>query len=102
MKRNIYMIYDSAAAMYIGPLVYRADGEALRDFEAGSMNADSKFGQNPEDFSLYKVGSFDDHDAILIPQDKICLATAQELLTKARQKETVVENVTRISAGGTD
>lgn len=102
MKRNIYMIYDTAAAIYMGPLIFRADGEALREFEAQSNNADSKIGQNPEDFSLYKVGEFDDHDGLLVPQDKICLATALEMVAKARNPETVRENVQRINAGGTN
>ena len=96
MKRNIYMIFDSAAQMYIGPLVYRADGEALRDFQQGSMNAETKFGQHPEHFSIYRVGSYDDHDAILIPENKVCLATAQELLAQSRQAESVAENVTKL------
>ena len=101
MKRNIYMIYDTATAIYMGPLVFRADGEALREFEALSTNADSKIGKNPEDFSFYKVGEFDDHDGIMVPLDKICLATALEMVAKARQPETVTENVQRINAGGT-
>ena len=101
MKRNIYMIYDTAAAIYMGPLIFRADGEAMREFEGQSTNADSKIGHHPEDFSLYRVGSFDDHDGKLVPEDKICLATALEMVAKARNAETVAENVQRLNAGGT-
>ena len=105
MNRNIYMVFDTAAAIYMGPIVHRTDGEALRDFEAISTNAETKIGQNPEDFSLYKVGMFNDNDGILQPLEKICLGTALEMVAKARQQENVKKNVTagiqNISAGGT-
>lgn len=102
MKRNIYMIWDSAAAYYIGPLVHRTDQEALREFESMANNADTKIGQHPEDFSFYKVGNFNDSNGELVPENKICLATAQELVAKARQPETVKDNIARINAGGTE
>ena len=101
MKRNIYMVFDTAAAIYMGPIIHRTDGEALRDFEAVSTNADTKIGQNPEDFSLYRVGEFNDHDGILVPLDKVCLATALEMVAKARKPENVADNIQNISAGGT-
>ena len=102
MNRNIYMVFDTAAAIYMGPIVHRTDAEALRDFEALSTNADTKVGQHPEDYSLYKVGMFNDNDGILKPLDKICLATAQEMVAKARQPEQIQENVTNLKVGGTD
>lgn len=105
MKRNIYMVFDSAAAVYMGPLIYRTDGEALREWEAQATGADNKIGQNPEDFSFYRVGSFNDNDGVLVPEDKICLATAQEMVAKARSVDVVKSNVAKleeIKVGGTD
>ena len=84
MIRNIYAIYDVAADVYMGPLVYKADGEALREFSGQAIAADSKIGMNPEDFSLYRIGQIDDAKGTLIPEDRRCLATALEMVAKAQ------------------
>lgn len=80
MIRKAYMVFDSACGVYMGPLIFLTDGEAIRDFTNLARKPDTKVGSNPEHFTLYRVGEVDDAKGTLKPCDKECIATAQEVL----------------------
>ena len=80
MNLNIYSIYDTATAAYMRPFFLQSDGQATRMFGDLAQNADHEVGQHPEDYSLYRIGIYDDQTAKLIPQEKTCLATALEII----------------------
>jgi len=85
MKMNAYSIFDSASGIYQRPFFMPADGQATRAFKDISCDADHEIGKHPEDYSLWRVGIFDDNKGQLIPEDRECLATALELVAQARQ-----------------
>jgi len=60
MKVNMYAIFDRASGIYDGPHPGRADGEIIRNFSQMCLNADSAIGKAPEDFTLFKVGTWND------------------------------------------
>ena len=60
MKVSIYAVYDVASGVYDGPFPGVADGAVIRDFTDMCKKGDSKMGQHPEDFTLFKVGTWND------------------------------------------
>ena len=85
MKLYVFTIFDSAAGAYLRPFLLRSNGEAMRTFQNECMNADSPLSQHPEDYSLYRIGSYDDNKGELYPEDRFCLATAMEVIAQARE-----------------
>lgn len=63
MRLNLYSIMDSKAKTYARPFLFQHDGEALRAFQGSVQKGDTQLSQFPEDFILYKIGSFDDQSA---------------------------------------
>lgn len=57
--KNIYAIYDSKAEAFMTPIFVDKDGQALRDFQDAVMNKDSVFNRHPEDYTLFKIGTYD-------------------------------------------
>ncbi len=60
MKLNAYTIYDVAAGTYSRPYYTGSDGEATRAFKDIATDAEHPIGAHPEDYTLYRTGSFND------------------------------------------
>ena len=84
MIRKLYEIYDSATGMHMGPLVYIADGEAVRDFTNQSVAAESRISLNPEHYSLYRMGEFDDAKGIVIDTGRTFICSADECISRSQ------------------
>ena len=78
MNINMYTIRDSASEAYSRPFFARAHGEAIRGFEKENQNMKSMMFDNPEHFSLWFIGTFDDNKGELeLPESgPVCLAKA--------------------------
>lgn len=63
MKYKIYTVYDSKVEAYLQPFFLRANGEALRAFVELANDKSKSVGQNPEDFTLFEIGVYDDTSA---------------------------------------
>lgn len=72
MIRGIYTVRDEASTLYMSLMVNDTDDVALRGFDyALSSNEMMKF--KPQDYSLWRVGSFDDVTGILSSETPKCL-----------------------------
>jgi hypothetical protein len=58
--KNIYTIYDSKAEAYMSPWFVDKDGQALREFQDVVRNPDTPFHKHPEDYTLFKIGTYDE------------------------------------------
>ena len=85
MRLNVYTIYDTAAGAYMRPFFVQSDGQAIRAFKDLALDASHDVGKHPEDYSLFRIGVYDDNTAKLVPEDRECLATALEMVSQARQ-----------------
>lgn len=65
MIQNVYCIHDRAAGAYLTPFVLANDKMAIRVFTQCATSQDHQFGKNPEDFTLFHCGTFDDQTATL-------------------------------------
>lgn len=85
MKLNIYSIYDTAAGLYSRPFFCQSDAEAIRMFADLSVDAEHPVGNHPEDYSLFRLGIYDDVKGSLGNEDNECLSTALEQVAKSRK-----------------
>ena len=80
MKVNLYAIYDRASGVYDGPFPGISDGAMIREFGDQVKNTDSKMGKHPDDFTLFRVGNWNDGTGELIDQVSEKLINGVEVL----------------------
>ncbi len=56
---RIYTVLDLKAEQYSNPVFCRTDGEARRQFSVIATDETTEIGRHPEDFMLYRIGTFD-------------------------------------------
>lgn len=85
MKLNIYSIYDTAVGAYMRPQFMQSDGQAIRLFSDLATSADNEVGKHPEDYSLVRLGVWDDNTGKFQPEDKETLITGNEAVANSRK-----------------
>ncbi len=85
MKVNIYSIFDTASGLHRYPMFVNSDGEAIRSFKDASANAESDIGKHPEDYTLYRLGSFNDRTGTILGETPEMLKTALACVAEGRQ-----------------
>ena len=68
MKLNAYTIYDVASGIHMRPFFGPADGQAIRQFKDIATDADHEIGKHPEDYTLLRIGTFNERDGTLTPE----------------------------------
>ncbi len=86
MKTQIYSIFDTAAGVYQKPIFARADGEIMREFQNICTDVEHPCGQHPEDYSLIRLGNFNDQNGLVANEENECLCTGLEMVAAARSK----------------
>jgi hypothetical protein len=66
MKLNVYSIFDQAAEAFVTPFFMQNDGLAMRAFQDNvNANDENNISKHPEQFSLYKIGEYDDKVGVI-------------------------------------
>ncbi len=84
MKQNIYSIFDTASGLYSRPFFSTSDALAKRDFGNIATDAEHPIGMHPEDYTLFRLGVFDDNRGELHNEPNESIATALECVSSAR------------------
>ena len=84
MKLNAYTIYDVASGVYMRPFFSQADGQAVRGFKDIATDADHEVGKHPEDYTLYRIGSFNDTTGKMEGEELEKLTTGLECVSADR------------------
>lgn len=73
MKVNLYAIYDRASGIYDGPVPGHSDGQMIRKFSDLACSAEHEIGKHPDDYTLFRVGNWNDGTGELndIPSEKL-------------------------------
>ena len=87
MKVNLYAVLDKASLVYDGPVPAQTDAVALRNFTNMALQDNNAIGKNPECFSLWRVGSWDDSVGEVIPEIKECLAHAVDMRNQSYHED---------------
>lgn len=67
---KIYAVYDEKAEMFGTPQFFKSDGMALRTLQDMVTQNESIIANHPEDFSLYRLGDYDDNQGLLFPVER--------------------------------
>lgn len=60
MKKQVFAIYDTAVGAYLQPFFMRSPNEAIRSFRESANMDDHPFNKNPEDYTLFHLGEYDE------------------------------------------
>lgn len=64
MKTTLFTVYDTKAEAYLPPFNFNTIGQALRAFADMCNTPEHGFCRHPEDYTLFKLGTFDDQKAL--------------------------------------
>ena len=71
MSKVYYAVYDRKAEMYSTPFLEIKDGTAIRAVQDLVINnKDHAFAKHPSDFSLHRVGAFDETTGVITGEIK--------------------------------
>jgi hypothetical protein len=71
MKKIYYAVFDTKAEMYSQPFLEVKDGTAIRAVQDLVINQkDHAFAKHPSDFSLHRLGEFDDTTGVITGLEK--------------------------------
>lgn len=96
MLLRIVAVYDRQALSFHQPIYVAADVMAVRSFKAAcnDKNSESDFYQNPQDYKLMSLGTFDDSTGVLVQDEPPKLLFDGREISLARQSVTSeVDNV---------
>ena len=60
MRLNVYAIFDRASGVYDRPWCAHSDAAAIRSFTDIASDADHPIGKHPDDFTLFRIGTWTD------------------------------------------
>ena len=80
MKVKLYAVLDKTSGVYDGPVPCHNDGVALRNFTNAAIAGEGPISKNPECFSIWRVGEWNDATGEVTPEIKECLGYAIDLI----------------------
>lgn len=92
-KKTLFGILDAAAGCYRSIFPALSVGEATRGFADLANNPDTDVGRHPQDFSLYRLGEWDDSDGSVVGLQRpeiVIQAAALRLAPVVQQYETPI------------
>jgi len=103
MIHKIFTIYDEKAKAYLPPFFLPESGMALRSFKDCINSNDHQFGKNPEDYTLFTLGHYNDAEASISPHAPKTLGNGLTFLNPdplpESQNETTIGNDAPIRPG---
>lgn len=79
MIQLCFTVWDRKAECAVTPFFSQNEAVALRDFRSACNTEEHAFFRNPEDYSLWYVGSFNQEDRKLVDGDTRMVAEAFNL-----------------------
>ena len=89
MKNQIFSVYDSKANLYMSPFYQNTVGQARRVFSDIINNPQHQFSKNPEDYTLFHLGEYND---ITAKFDLLDTPTSLQLGLEIVKENTVPED----------
>ena len=87
MKFGIYSIHDAKAKAFFSPVFMHAEGQCLREFTDACNDQEHPFGKNPQDYTLFYLGEYDDNTGEITPAQKRSIANGVEVLDPDTDQE---------------
>lgn len=87
MIMQVYSIFDVAAGAYARPFFVQTDGQAMRAFGDLVKDTSNDVGKHPEDYTLFRIGSYNDSKGLLSGETPEALATGLEMVAASDPKK---------------
>ncbi len=87
MLMNIYSVFDVASGAYMRPFFAQADGEATRVFGDLCCDSEHPMGMHPKDYSLCRLGSFNDQTGDILEHQLEVLCQGLEMVALKRNSD---------------
>lgn len=65
MKKQVYSVYDLKSEFYGPPVLFHNDEDARRGFASVYSRSDSPMVKYPQDYRVFRLGTFDDNAGVL-------------------------------------
>lgn len=85
MIYKVFAVFDSKVGAYTVPRFARSTGEMLRIFShtVNQTSDDNGIAANPEDYTLFQIGEYDDEKGAMISSSPVSLGVALEFKTES-------------------
>lgn len=77
MIYGVFAIRDLKTG-FLSPTIDLNNAAAVRNFRHAASRVDSLFFSSPADYQLFRVGTYDSDDGVLVPEQHELLATATD------------------------
>lgn len=88
MRLFAYAIFDSAAGVYDRPFFAHSDRAAIRGFEDICVRADHPIAAHPADYTLFRVGAYEDGKGELTGESPSRLINGVEAVSASQKVDT--------------
>lgn len=104
IKKNLYAIIDTASGVYDGPFKGLSDAQMIRVFSDLCTDAEHPIGAHPEDYSLIKVGTWNEGTGEVNDMQNLTMITGLEAVAQSRKtvKPVPESELEAVSFGGTN
>lgn len=89
MKLIIVSLYDKATEAYMRPLFFQSEGQATRELQDQLKNPENPIAKHPEDYSMFRIGTFTDFNGEIHPEEPKCIARCHELQAAAQLENNI-------------
>lgn len=95
MDMLIYTIRDATLQAGTRPMFFATQEQAVRAFSAAVSGGDQNMTENCDDFTLYKIGSFNDESQLITGHDPERVVTGFEALAIAKRRQAKLESLNK-------
>lgn len=93
MILETFAIYDVAIKAFVQPFYMNSTSEAVRALQNEACNADSTIAKNPNDFTLYRLGTWDNISGMFSQNENERIGTVAELTATLEKMENSLKAV---------
>jgi len=96
MILGVYSVFDIKANAFMPPFYMHNNAIAIRAFTDSVKGKEHAFALNPEDYTLFKLGTWDDNQGEFVNESE-ALITAEQTLKRPQQVD-FINNVQEVVA----
>lgn len=87
MEFEIYTVHDETIGLYNRPIYMRNTAEALRMFEDVASDPNHPIGQHPEQYVLYKIGTWHEPSGTIMTEERQHIARGSDFASVQAQHQ---------------
>ena len=106
MEAKIFAVRDTKSDGFARPSFFISDEAAIRAFSTAVDGGDENMTRFPDDFTLYRLGVYDDESGIITGSDPDRVLTGLEALSISRRRQEKLDSlkseIARLNGEGGD